>query len=215
MRTRRALLLVLIGLMIPGVRLAFWLYGSAASGPSFEGADVPARLGHYAMLSEQELGWEALAQIQPERYVMRTYGHENGGEPVGVYVSFHRGRALQGAHDPAVCYPAQGWEVTEKRETELLMPNGRMLTAEFFGAFKGGRFEWVLYWFQPVGRWPGSALPEVFRRVLDSVRGDPQYAFIRLSMPDLGEPGQERRILDFARLIGPEVRRMLEPMPGT
>ena len=125
----------------------------------------------------------------------------------------HRGRTILGAHDPAVCYPAQGWEIVGKGESELLMPDGGTLTASLFRAFKDGRYERVLYWFQPVGRWPDSPFPEAFRRVLDSVRGQPQYAFVRLSTAELGEGDPEHRIREFARLIVPAVRLALESAP--
>jgi EpsI family protein len=205
------LLLVLLGLALPGGVL---LYANTVSAPqalSFE-ATISPELAGYRQNGEERLAADVLRQIEPDHYLMWHYAAA-GQPPLWSYVAFYRGIVFTGAHDPAVCYPAQGWDITEARNLQIAMLEGGPLAARLLKAHRQGREELVLYWFQPVGRWPGAAWAEQLLRVYDSLLGTPQYAFVRLSAP--ARPDTEDALVRFARGLGPQVRQVLESAKPT
>jgi EpsI family protein len=145
---------------------------------------------------------------------MRLYGDAAGGG-VWVYVALYAGgEAGGGAHDPAVCYPAQGWEATPAVEAELPADAGPKPVVKLLSATQGGREELVLYWFQPAGRWPSRGTSELLLRMLDRFHGSGQYAFVRLSTPidrfgGVTREAAEQRLTRVAGDLAPWVRRVV------
>jgi EpsI family protein len=205
------LLAVAAGFLLPLAALAGWLLlrEPAASPPGL--APFPRVVGPWTLEEVDALRGEEAAMLAPDSYLAWRFAAE-GRLPVDLYVALYNGRPADGgsgAHDPALCYPASGWEVTGTRSVAVAPAGGvvfpgRLLTAHL------GRFERkTLYWFQPAARWPGSPLWEQFARVLDSLRGYSQFAFVRISVPVDGEGDAERDLLEFAGEIGWPVRLAL------
>ncbi len=199
---------VLFALLVPGSILAYWSSQSDPGALRFDSRPISRELAGYRQNGESELEPEVLAQIQPDLYRLWLYSSE-GRPPIWSYLAFYRGIVFTGAHDPAVCYPAQGWEVLGgSRDLKLPMEDGGTLSARLLRVHLRGRKELVLYWYQTVGRWPKSAWAEQILRVYDSLRGSPQYAFVRLSAA--ATPETEDLLLRFAHELAPEVREVLE-----
>jgi EpsI family protein len=201
------LTLLLLALALPGSVL---IYSSTVSKPealSFDRTAIPSAVDGYRLVGEEQLAADVLRQIEPDDYVMWHYTAANA-PPLLSYLAFYRGIVFTGAHDPAVCYPAQGWEITEARDLQISMKDGGTLQARTFKAHLNGKEESVLYWFQPVGRWPKAMWLEQLLRVYDSIRGTPQYAFVRLSAPS--SPGTEKALVGFAQEMGLQARKVLE-----
>lgn len=212
MTVRGRLVRVLLALLLPGLVLARW---SAAVDPGrAPGAAIalPTRVGAWSAAEERRLDPDAFALIEPDAYAYRRY-RAPGRTPIWVYAALYGGRASygKGAHDPQVCYPAQGWEILDQRSLELSVGGSRMRTNEV-RVHKGLHQEDVLYWFQPAGRWPAGGAVEQLMRVYDALAGRPQYAFVRLSGPrdPSGTASPRDDLRDFARRIAPAIREQLE-----
>jgi EpsI family protein len=134
--------------------------------------------------------------------------------PVDVYVAtYGRLRDLgAGAHDPRLCYPAQGWSVlwTEPISVPLAAGDGASVEATLLRAQLGDREELVLFWVQPASRWPSARALEQLMVIRDAVLGDDRYAFVRLAAPV--EPGADPTadLRAFAGAFAPVVRGLLE-----
>ena len=128
-----------------------------------------------------------------------------------MYLSIHASRTAygKGAHDPEVCYPAQGWEIMGTRSVAVPLDDEETLTTKLLATQNGSRREEVLYWFQPARRWPATAMSEELLRVVDAVAGRPQYAFVRLSGPAGGDQMPED-LSAFAAEIAPAVRAVVD-----
>jgi EpsI family protein len=172
------------------------------------GEGLPPRIEEWQLESDAPLDPEVLALIAPDSYAMRYYEAPER-TPIWLYVALYGGRAgySKGAHDPEVCYPAQGWEVVRSRGVAIPVGDGATLHATEIELAQGSNREIALYWFQPAQRWPAAPAPEQLLRVFDAIAGRPQYAFVRLSgrLAADGPPGA-RDLADFARAIAPGVR---------
>jgi hypothetical protein len=191
----------LFALLIPGSILAYWSAHSDPAALRFDPRPISRELTGYTQTGENELEPEVLAQIKPDLYRMWLYTRE-GRPPIRSYLAFYRGIVFTGAHDPAVCYPSGS------RDLKLPMQDGGTLSASLLRVHLRARKELVLYWFQTAGRWPKSAWAEQILRVYDTLRGSPQYAFVRLSAP--ATPETEDLLIHFAREAAPQVRAVLE-----
>jgi EpsI family protein len=194
----------------PGLLMGNWLVASATAAGAVDQPELPARVAEWIAAEDEQLDAEALAVIEPDAHVLRRYESEHDA-PIWVYVGLYAGRAGygRGAHDPEVCYPAQGWEIMESEPVSLAVADGalagRRLTAQ-----RDGRQEAVIYWFQPAGRWPRSGGLEQIWRVGDAVQGRSQYAFVRLSAPVVR--GSVPDLAAFARALAPDLRAAVERM---
>ena len=177
--------------------------------PEFDLAGVPAQLADWRASGEERLDPQVLAMIAPDAYSMRVY-RASGKPPVWLYLAFYRGNAAIGAHDPKICYPAQGWEITSTAPVAVPV-DGAEFPATLLRTAHGGREEVVLYWFQPAERWPGPAVQEHVRRAVDRLVGRPEYAFVRLSLrrgaTERGLEGPDSETLaQLAAALAPRVR---------
>lgn len=175
----RALACVLVCLLLPVVSFGV-VRSRAHMSRAFDTSEIPARLGDFQLVREAELPEDVRAMIAPDAYSLRLY-ETPARAPVWLYVAFYSGAGASGAHDPNVCYPAQGWDVVGLRERALGLRSGESLRVRGLAATRGPSEELVLYWFQPPERWPASARFEPFLRALDGLAGRSRYAFVRLS----------------------------------
>jgi len=188
--------------------LATWALGGwAAGGPlAFDAASAPTRIGAHWAEQDSPLEADVLAMLEPDSYVMRLYSAP-AAPPVWLYLASYSGRATTGAHDPAVCYPSNGWDLQGLRDRDVRLANGDVLSSRLLLASRSGREELVLYWFQPDGRWPHTAPHEQLLRAYDGFVGRPQYVFVRLSTQlDAGQAVGEELLTGFAREIAPWLR---------
>ncbi len=211
MTRRLRLAAVAMALLIPALVLGRWLLVAGMAKATVPTPSLPHHLGSWRATSEDRLDAEVLAIIEPDAHVLQLY-EAPGRTPIWVYVGVYGGRAGygKGAHDPEVCYPAQGWEVLRSESLEVPLTAAEKLRTRRLEAHLGVHKEAVLYWFQPANRWPAPGAAEELLRVLDAAKGRPQYAFVRLSGPSDGGPAAARDLAEFAAEIAAPIRAVLE-----
>ncbi len=210
MNLRARLVLALLAAALPAATLASWTWSSSRAVTLEQKLSVPLQAGPWQLDKESQLEADVLEMIQPLAYVMRRY-QAPGRTPIWLYVGIYAGRAGQvGAHNPNVCYPAQGWEVLETESARIPVTDADEIAAQLLYAHKGRRTESVYYWFQPAGRWPAHGASEQILRMFDAVAGRPQYAFVRVSGAGLNTEAAVADRTEFSGEIGPAIRSEIE-----
>jgi len=209
------LLLVILFLLLPIASSGVGRWTARGRGPVDVGS-VPTEVGGLQLVRKSTLSEPVLAAINPEAYVMAQYGPTSRA---WTYVAFYSGYGATGAHDPSVCYPSQGWVISELSNHRVELAPGEILNAKLFRANQGPQVELVLYWFQPSRRWPATEPAEWIWRVFDAVTGAKQYAFVRLSIPlsDTSSDHEQRAselLEEMARDLAPWARGILDPEPA-
>ena len=197
------------GFLLPLGVLALWLHGVRASPLEFDFEMIPPLIGEWRRTAESRFDTGELSLVKPDAY--RLWRFSDSLEiPITLYVALYRGLGETGAHSPEACYPAQGWEVLNSSTTTVpVAPDGE-LRVRVMRAERAGSGELVLFWFQHADRWPLAAGWEQVVRVYDTLRGHPQYAFVRLSVPVVGDTDRIDELKAFASSLAPRVRQMLE-----
>ena len=211
MRSRGLLILTLVALLVPGALLARWLLAADAPVEFLAVPDLPQEIGPWRAVEQRLLEADVLAIIEPDSYLMQLYTAP-GRTPIWIYLGVYAGRAgyAKGAHDPEVCYPAQGWEILRSESFDVPLAGSETLRTKRLEAHLGSEKEAVLYWFQPALRWPAPAAGEQLLRIVDAVSGSPQYAFVRLSGPSDGSGDAARDLAEFAAGIAAPIRMFVE-----
>ena len=207
MNARARLIAVLLALLLPGVGLAYWNAYALSDRGSFDTTAIGQRLGGRVIGRVDIWGPEIVDVIRPDKYLLRRYD-EAGSPSIWTYVGFYLGvgQLGAGAHDPALCYPAQGWEGIDSRAIELSLEDGSKGRAQLMRALRDGQQQLVLYWIQPAYRQPSAWAQEQILRIADALTGHDQYAFVRLSTPYGVDLSSQEQLVKFATALAPRVQ---------
>ena len=210
MSRRARLLAVVVALLLPGIATARFVAGRSGGETPLSLRHLPAQVAGWEATEQTRLTPEELEVLAPDDYVSRRYEAPDRAA-IELYVSLYAEQSSHGngAHDPAVCYPAQGWEVIATRPIEVGVSGGERFAATLLTAHYGPAEQRVIYWFQPAERWPARQLREQLTRVWDALAGRPQYAFVRLAAAAGVDENPERDLLEFAGEIARPVRDAL------
>jgi EpsI family protein len=211
MTVRLRLAAVAVALLVPALVLGRWLHRADWSPPNVATPAVPQQVGPWGTAAESRLEPDILAIADPDAHLMRLY-RAPGRTPIWLYVGVYASRAGRSrwAHDPKECYPAAGWEILLSETLDVPLEDADTLRTRHMEVHRGGAKETVLYWFQPAYRWPATAAAEQLLRVVDAVRGHPQYAFVRLSGPTDGSPTAARDLAEVAEGLAAPIRAAVE-----
>ena len=211
MSSRLLLIATLAALLLPGALLARWMLVTDTPAQFLEVPDLPDEIGPWRVTDQRRLEADVLAIIEPDTYLMQQYTAP-GRTAIWIYLGVYAGRAGYGksAHEPEVCYPAQGWEILRSESFDVPLADSETLRTKRLEAHLGPLKEAVLYWFQPAARWPAPEAGEELLRVVDAVNGRPQYAFVRLSGPSDGSDAAARDLAEFAALVAFPIRAYVE-----
>jgi len=205
------LLMVLAFLAGPPIIVLISGWQGRTSDVVYDLATAPREVAGLRAVVDDRLPENVLrAGIEPSAYLMRTY--RRSGVYAYVYAAFYSGHTSTSAHDPHLCYPAQGWDIEQLNNVTIPLEDGEALRSKFFLARSGHAEEVVLHWFQPTGRWPLQPGLEPLARVLEAFRGNKAYAFVRVSIPlaQLEQPVAEQRLIEIAADLAPWAREVLD-----
>jgi EpsI family protein len=146
-------------------------------------------------------------------YVLADYRFGNG-QPVNLYTAYYQSqRKGQSAHSPQSCLPGGGWEITSLNDVELPL-NSRQGNAFHINRAliqKDDQKQIILYWFKQRDRIVTDEYLVKWYLVWDSIlRSRTDGALVRIASligPGETEAVVDRRLLDFARVIEPELPR--------
>jgi len=111
----------------------------------------------------------------------------NGKEIISLYVGYYLSNKKVGAaHDPLVCFPGQGWKISNKSTEKLQLTSfgDESISYSIMVGSLGQQKELIVYWFQAYDTANNSTLSQklslLFNRILH--KGE-DNAFVRLTIP--------------------------------
>ena len=126
--------------------------------------------------------------LELDDYVNRSY--TKGQDIVSLYIGYyHTTKKVGAAHDPLVCFPGQGWALTDKKSGELILnqETDNSLSYSSMIAQRGLQKELVIYWFQSYDRTNPDTLSQKISSLLGKILNNREdNAFVRITTP-IGE----------------------------
>lgn len=137
-------------------------------------------------------GWESRRETPLDASIVESLGlddyanraYSNGRGEVSLFIGYYRTMKKLGAtHSPLVCFPGQGWVISNQRETQLSVEGNDIHMMTMF-ATRGDRAELVLYWFHAFDEtFPGTFSQKVHALWARIMNGREDNAFVRITVP--------------------------------
>ena len=204
LRVRLAIVLALLAVVATVSAVA--LYPTRRERSSLKAALLPMELGDWVG-REIPVDAETKAILETDDGVMRFYvdtGERRREVQFAVVFSPQNRRV---AHPPEICYKGAGWETSEKKisRPDGLPPLVRLIVA------KGLRRDMVIYCYKAGDKLEANYYRQQINIIANQLAmRSTSSALIRLSAAiQLDEERTEKDILDFARLMIPEIQEKL------
>jgi EpsI family protein len=135
--------------------------------------------------------------LKLDDYVFRRY--INGTDIVTLYIGYYySGQKIGAAHDPLVCFPGQGWQLSEQKKGNVIIKeNDLSVNYSKMVASKDGIKEYLIYWYQANDKTLTSTFEQKISLFISQLFNNKQdNAFIRISIKYAGKT--EDRILEIS-----------------
>ncbi len=166
----------------------------------WEGRDVP-------------MDPRVLEVLGPGEFMSRVYV-TNQQPWMDFFIAYFPSQSTGDAiHSPKNCLPGAGWAPTESGFREIDLNGVGKITVNRYVIARGNQRNLVYYWYQSHGRSIASEYWAKIWLVADSIKMNrTDAALVRIITP-VG-PGEDlavadKRVLDFAQLVGPNVNRFI------
>jgi len=142
-----------------------------------------------------------LDELKLDDHLFRAY--TNGKQTVTLYIGYYgTSRTVGAAHDPLVCFPGQGWVISDQKSAVVRLQRGGEQDVNYsvMTATKGENKELILYWFQSHGDTASGTASQKINTLIQKMKGKRgRNAFVRISVP-IGQTGTDdarRLAIDF------------------
>ena len=143
-------------------------------------SDIPG----WKLVAFHPLDKEIVDALKLDDYINADY--VKGSSKISLYVGYYlTGRKLGAAHHPLVCFPGQGWLVTDRLRQKLRLTKSLNAVICYSSMIirRGDEQELVIYWFQSNDRTsPGTFLQKVFAFLNRFYRDSGENAFVRITV---------------------------------
>lgn len=145
--------------------------------------------------------------LELDDYVNQQY--IDGNESVFLYIGYYKTTKKLGAlHDPMVCFPGQGWTVSDNKKDQLVLnqDTGEKISFSSMIATKGSQRQLVVYWFQSYDEAKPDTFSQKITSFLKRIRNKGEdNAFVRITvqMGDKNLLESRKTILKFVRVFYP------------
>lgn len=166
-----------------------------------------SHLGKWRKINSIPLSKKVIRALKLDDYVFQTY--TKGAAPVTLYVGYYRdGTKVGAAHHPLVCFPGEGWNVSNVKNGRLpfFSKGNHDIHYSSFIVEKDGQKELVYYWFQADSFSTDSTFIQKLSLFWQELMKKGQNsAFVRVSTPLNGTEinGANKRIVEFINKFYP------------
>ncbi len=148
-------------------------------GPAFR------ELGSWNEVGEIVLDEAVVRALALDDYLFKNFS--NGKQTVTLYVGYYLSADKVGAsHDPLVCFPGQGWVVSDREKGVLPLgrDSGPTISYSSMLARQGDKTELVIYWFQSHDKTAPDTFSQKMQSLLNRLKNEPDdNAFVRITVP--------------------------------
>lgn len=174
-------------------------------------SEALAAIEGYRIVKNTTLDEATIKFLDLDDYLFTTY--EKDGVQITLFIGFYyTADKVSAAHSPLVCFPGQGWSISEPERGRQVVGNHLIEYAQIDAAL-GNQKELVVYWYQS----HDDTTTLVYRNKLNTfynniVNGDQQHAFMRISISqnNIDPEGAKKVVTDFVSLIYPQFLKFIE-----
>ena len=131
---------------------------------------------------QASLNSQITSTLKLDDYINAFFSNPHGR--VSLYIGYYRSAGKVGAaHSPMVCYPGQGWLLSDGVNKSLIFDRYKISFRQMIATL-GPRKELVIYWFQAYDKTsPGTFLQKIHTLLANLKFGRQANAFVRITVP--------------------------------
>lgn len=137
-------------------------------------------------------GWHSSGFIQLDQKIIDglylddyvNHSFSNGSGAVSLYIGYYlTSKKVSAAHSPLVCFPGQGWVLSDSAEKTLRIGQNKINLKHMVAAI-GQRKQLLIYWFQAYDKTsPGTFFQKINTLWAKFFKGREDNAFVRVTVP--------------------------------
>jgi len=132
-----------------------------------------------------ELDPRIVKSLELDDYINQSYS--NGKDTVSLYIGYYlTSKKVGAAHDPLVCFPGQGWLVSDTQKGKIGLnpePGGSMSYSSMI-VHRRSQKELIVYWFQSYDKTNPDTLSQKINSLWGKLsQGREDNALVRISTP--------------------------------
>lgn len=145
-------------------------------------SEALANIKGWTLSGVMPLGPKIVKSLELDDYVNQN--HSNGYETVSLYIGYYlTTKKIGAAHSPLVCFPGQGWIVSNKEKKVLSIGEDDLHLMSMI-ITRGQTRELVLYWFQALDKTSsGTFFQKIYTLRAKLFHSGEDNAFVRVSVP--------------------------------
>ncbi len=169
--------------------------------------EFPSEIGNWLLLRDQRIDERAMAVLQADDYIMRTYSNDKG-EAMSLYIGYFKTQKEgKTNHSPRQCLPGAGWSEVETAPVMLQVTdhNPGQIPVNRYLMKKGNDTELFLFWYDGRGRQIANEYLTKAYLIWDSIsKNRTDGALIRVNMRVASDPEKTLKIqTEFIRSFYP------------
>lgn len=128
---------------------------------------------------------------------------------VDLYIGYYlTAKKIGAAHDPLVCFPGQGWKITDRDAGELAWKADKVHTINYSSMIGqlGQQRELIVYWFQSYDQTSHSTFLQKMKLLKNNIMrqsGDNAFCRVTVSLDDITDEKAMEISTDFIMAIYP------------
>ena len=123
--------------------------------------------------------------LELDDYVNQTYS--NGNNTISLYIGYYlTTKKVGAAHDPLVCFPGQGWVLSNIKKGELNLNSepGGAISYSTMITQRNAEKQLIIYWFQSCDKTNSNTLSQKIASFFQRIyKNREDNAFVRVSIP--------------------------------
>jgi EpsI family protein len=143
-----------------------------------------SNINDWKLIGESPLQKEVVTSLKLDDYAFCSFS--KGRERVQLYIGYYlTAKKVGAAHDPLVCFPGQGWVLSDKSKGELKLDKSGETCVSYSSmiAQRGVDKELIVYWFQSHDKTSANTFDQKLRSLAAKLfSGREDNAFVRVSM---------------------------------
>lgn len=152
--------------------------------------------------------------LELDDYTQSSY--EKNGKVLSLFIGYYFSlEKVSAAHSPLICFPAQGWSISQPTKRQLAVNQHTIHYSELLAGI-GEHQEVVMYWFQAHEKTtPVVQLNKLYATLNKLTGKSEEHAFVRVSVPvDKSGPDKARKQgEDFIAAFYPSFLTYVNSMP--
>lgn len=121
-------------------------------------------------------------------YINQSYS--DGEDTIMLYVGYYySAKKIGAAHDPMVCFPGQGWKISNSQTNQRVLASGQRVSYSVMTGELGQQKELITYWFQAHDKTNANTFSQKIALLWKKLRGQGEdNAFVRITIPIGSKP---------------------------